>query len=160
MNTVSENIGTHYLYPSMLFVDRGRYRVTTVLGSCIAVCLYDTRLKIGGINHYMLPLWNGQGLASPKYGNVAIEKLIKAMERLGCTREHMVAKVFGGSNLSEGVLRIGSKNTQVAFDYLESEKISVVAKSVEGNLGRKIIFDTHTSEVMMKFIQKQQKDGD
>ncbi len=159
MNTIVENIGTHYLYPSTLFVDRNRYKVTTVLGSCIAVCLYDTKLKIGGINHFMLPLWNGQGLASPKYGNVAIEKLIMGMERLGSTHENMVAKVFGGSNLSDGILRIGSRNTQTGLDYLEKEKIRVVAQSVGGSIGRKIIFDTYTSEVMMKFIQKQTTDG-
>jgi len=160
LNTVVENIGTHYLYPSMLFADKDRYKVTTVLGSCIAVCLHDTKLNIGGINHFMLPLWNGQGLASPKYGNVAIEKLIKNMERLGSTRSNMIAKVFGGANLSEGILRIGSRNSQVAFDYLEKEKIRIVAQSVGGNVGRKIIYDTRTSEVMMKFIQKQINDGD
>jgi chemotaxis protein CheD len=160
LSTVVENIGTHYLYPSTLFVDGRRYSVTTVLGSCIAVCLYDTKLKVGGINHFMLPLWNGQGLASPKYGNVAIEKLIRGLERLGSTREHMIAKVFGGSNLSDGILRVGSRNTQVAFDFLEKEKIKVVAQSVGGHLGWKVIYDTSTSEVMMKFIQKQRIDGE
>ena len=48
------------------------------------VCLYDPVIRVGGINHYMLPLWNGQGLASPKYGNIAIEKLLEKMISLGC----------------------------------------------------------------------------
>ncbi|HEX2974864.1 MAG TPA: chemotaxis protein CheD, partial [Bacteroidales bacterium] len=58
---------SHFLYPSTLFVSREPVIVNTILGSCVAVCLYDTLLKYGGINHYMLPLWNGQGLASPKF---------------------------------------------------------------------------------------------
>ncbi|XOV93419.1 MAG: chemotaxis protein CheD [Bacteroidota bacterium] len=159
MNAVVEDIGTHYLYPATLFVNRERYKVTTVLGSCIAVCLYDTQLKIGGMNHFMLPLWNGEGLASPKYGNVAIDKLIKGMENLGSNRKNIIAKVFGGSNLSEGVLKIGTRNTQVAFDHLENEKIRVIAQSIGGNIGRKVIYDTHNSEVMMKYVQKQRPDG-
>jgi len=65
---------THFLYPAALFASRTPHMVTTILGSCVAICLYDPILKFGGINHYMLPLWNGQGLASPKYGNIAIEK--------------------------------------------------------------------------------------
>ena len=63
----------HYLYPSALFVKKEGHMVTTVLGSCVAVCLYDKVMGIGGINHYMLPFWNGNELASPKYGNIAIE---------------------------------------------------------------------------------------
>ena len=71
------SIGKHYLYPSALFAEKEQYMVDTILGSCVAVCLFDTKLKIGGINHYMLPLWNGNGLASPKFGNIATEKLIE-----------------------------------------------------------------------------------
>lgn len=158
MKAVESNIGTHYLYPSTIFAEKGRYRVTTVLGSCIAVCLYDRVQNIGGINHFMLPLWNGDGLATPKYGNVAIEKLIKRIELLGGNRKHMVAKIFGGANLSQGILNVGGRNTQVAFDELEEAGIKIVAQSVGGDRGRKIIFDTHTAEVMMKIVQSSKKD--
>ena len=68
---------THFLYPSTLFASREPFIVNTILGSCVAVCIYDTVLKFGGINHYMLPFWNGQGLASPKFGNIAIHKLLE-----------------------------------------------------------------------------------
>ena len=69
-----EEMQKHYLYPSALFAERTPFLVDTILGSCVAVCLYDEHKKIGGINHYMLPLWNGDGLATPKFGNIAIEK--------------------------------------------------------------------------------------
>ncbi|MBL4705336.1 MAG: chemotaxis protein CheD [Flavobacteriales bacterium] len=146
------NKNYHYLYPSTLFTHEEGFRVVTVLGSCIAVCLYDTHKMVGGINHYMLPLWNGNGLATPKFGNVAIEKLIQRMELMNCRRDTMIAKVFGGANQSQGVINIGGRNTQVAFDMLEEAGIRIVAKSVGGSVGRKIILNTGTGEVLMKYV--------
>ena len=61
--------------------------VTTILGSCVSVCFSDPVMKMGGINHYMLPYWNGQGLASPKFGNIAIEKLLEKMISMGVIKE-------------------------------------------------------------------------
>ena len=150
----SEDIfNQHYLYPSTLFVNKDPYKVVTVLGSCISICLYDKKLKIGGINHYMLPLWNGNGLASPKYGNLAIKKLIKLMESLGCNKKDMIAKVFGGANQINSSAKIGERNIQIAIDVMKEEGIKISAKSVGGTIGRKIIFDTHTAEVMMKYVK-------
>ena len=91
----------HFLYPAAMWIEKQPYRVHTILGSCFAVCLYDPVLQIGGINHYMLPYWNGQGLASPKYGNIAIEKLIEKMLFLGSKKENLKAKVFGGGEVIE-----------------------------------------------------------
>ena len=152
MSKIDDN--KHFLYPSTLFTNKEAFKVVTILGSCISVCLYDSKKKMGGINHYMLPLWNGDGLATPKFGNVAITKLIKSMENMGCNKRDMVAKVFGGANQSCGVLNIGGRNAQVAFEMLKDAEIKVVAKSVGGSIGRKIIFDTYTSEVLMKYVKK------
>ena len=90
---------THYLHPGNLFASSNPHVVTTILGSCIAVCLFDPTKKIGGINHYMLPLWNGEGLPIPRFGNVAIKKLIEKMEMLGANKRTLQAKVFGGSSI-------------------------------------------------------------
>ncbi len=148
-------IPKYYLYPSALFIKKEGHLVTTVLGSCIAVCFYDSVNKIGGINHYMLPFWNGNELASPKYGNIAIESLFKKMERLGSKRENVVAKVFGGANQLNHKLGVGERNIKVAIEMLSELKIKVVAKSVGGEKGRKINFNTSTGEVFMKYITKQ-----
>ena len=94
-----EDVKTHFLYPSSLFASNEPHIVSTILGSCVAVCLFDATTKIGGINHYMLPFWNGQGLASPKYGNIAIERLLEKMIALGCKKSNIRAKVFGGGRL-------------------------------------------------------------
>src|SRR6056297_2647363 len=92
---------THFLYPSTLFASKTPYLVNTILGSCVAVCMYDPVLKIGGINHYMLPLWNGEGLASPKYGNIAIEKLLEKLKSFGSKKYNIKAKIFGGGEVIE-----------------------------------------------------------
>lgn len=129
--------------------------VTTVLGSCIAVCLFDEKRGIGGINHYMLPFWNGRELASPKYGNIAIESLVKKIEQLGSKRENLVAKVFGGANQLNHKMGVGQRNIKIAEELLSDLKIKVVAKSLGGHKGRKLNFNTSTGEVFMKYITKQ-----
>ena len=87
-------VARHYLYPGTLFAHRQAHLVTTVLGSCVSVCLWDAAARVGGINHYLLPLWNGEGLATPKYGNIAIVKLIEKVQSYGAGGK-VVPKVFG-----------------------------------------------------------------
>ena len=99
MNGLTNN-NSHFLLPGNLFVHEEEYTVLTVLGSCISVCLWDPRRKIGGINHYMLPFWNGEGLASPRFGNIAIIKLIEKMLAHGADRHNLQAKVFGEGTCS------------------------------------------------------------
>jgi chemotaxis protein CheD len=151
------NIKSHYLYPAALFANKEPHMVDTILGSCVAVCLYDPGRRIGGINHYMLPYWNGNGLASPKYGNIAIDKLIEKMRSMGSRIEDMQAKVFGGGEVVEtstNMFKIGERNIEIAEKSLKEYGIKVVGKSVGGKQGRKIRFNTETGVVLMKFIQK------
>jgi chemotaxis protein CheD len=147
----------HFLYPAALFASREPYVVNTILGSCVAVCIYDPVLKYGGINHYMLPLWNGQGLASPKFGNIAIHKLLEKMLSYGSLQKNLVAKVFGGGNVIEthgAQFMIGERNINLAIDMLNELQIQIISKSVGGNQGRKIHFNTSTGEVRQKMIEK------
>ena len=152
--TMEEELGKHYLYPSALFAEKKPFMVDTVLGSCVAVCLFDQKLNIGGINHYMLPFWNGNGLASPKYGNIATEKLVEKMLKNGATIQNMVAKVFGGANQMNTSLRIGDQNIEVARQTLANYGIKIIAENVGGGVGRKLRYNTSTGQVMMKFLTK------
>lgn len=152
---MEENV--HFLYPAALFASKTPHMVTTILGSCVAVCLYDPTIRVGGLNHYMLPLWNGQGLASPKYGNIAIERLVEKMLSLGCLKNNLQAKIFGGGEViqtSVTQFNIGARNIKLALEMLEELKIPVVGQSVGGKLGRKILYNTETFEIKQKFIQK------
>lgn len=139
------------LDPCMLLARRDEAEITTLLGSCIAVCLWDPRLGCGGMNHYMLPLWNGDGLPTPKYGNVAIEKLVEKMLAFGCRKEDLVAKYFGGANVigdASGRMLIGERNIALADEVLAIHRIPVVAKDAGGTRGMKIIFNTKSGLVL------------
>lgn len=103
----------------------------------------------------MLPFWNGQGLASPKYGNIAIEKLYSKLMVTGSRSENIIAKVFGGGEVLEttaNYFNVGQRNIAIAFEMLDYYKIPVVAKSTGGTKGRKIIFNTATGEVIQRYI--------
>ncbi len=146
----------HYLYPSAIFADKKPHKVSTVLGTCVAVCIHDTKLNIGGINHYMLPLWNGEGLASPKYGNIAIEKLLDRMYQMGSDKKNIVAKVFGGKEAEDektSIFNIGKRNFELALENLKKENIKIVSQSIGGPYGRKLLYATNTGEVLMKYIK-------
>jgi chemotaxis protein CheD len=157
---MKENYAKHYLYPAALFASKVPHQVTTILGTCVAVCLWDPVLKQGGINHYMLPFWNGDGLASPKYGNIAIEKLIEKLIINGSQKKNLVAKVFGGkeeSSENAGLFHIGERNYKIAINMLEEERIPIVASNAGGQLGRKLYFYTDTGEVFMNFIKPSER---
>ena len=139
-----------------MFASAQPAEVTTILGSCVAVCLWDRYLGIGGINHYMLPTWNGMELASPKYGNIAIERLTERMLQLGCKKNNLVAKVFGGGeviSVSSSSMHIGERNIMVAEEMLMDQNIPIIGRSTGGKNGRKIIFNTHTGEVLQCYIK-------
>lgn len=148
----------HYLYPGNIFVSADPHKVTTVLGSCVSVCLWDPTRRIGGINHFMLPLWNGDGLASPKYGNIAMDKLVDRMLGMGARIINIQAKMFGGGEVlrvTSGVLNVGERNIIYAKNRLDELKIPIVGSNVGGQTGRKLIFDTYDGSVMMKRLSKQ-----
>ncbi len=146
------NTKTHYLFPGTIFVHKDQHLVTTVLGSCVSVCIWHPKAEVGGINHYLLPLWNGEGLPTPKYGNIAIARLIEKVRRIAGDGE-LIAKVFGGASMwarTEGALAVGERNVELAFKQLEEEKIKVISQDVWGEMGRKVIFDTKTGSVLLR----------
>ncbi|MBF0141920.1 MAG: chemotaxis protein CheD [Magnetococcales bacterium] len=142
-----------FLLPGAIFAKNGRYVITTVLGSCIAVCLWDPVKRVGGMNHYKLPLWNGDGLPSPKFGNIAITKLLEALLDMGCLQSSLKAKVFGGAAViksASGILNVGERNIQAARDLLGAEGIPIIASDVGGEQSRKVIFDTYEGSILMR----------
>jgi chemotaxis protein CheD len=155
---MSDQIRRHYLYPGMIFAHISPHVVTTVLGSCVSVCLWDSQEKIGGINHYNLPLWNGDGLATPKFGNIAIQRLIEKIQILGAQKKRLTAKIFGGGTVLSsiaGTNHVGEKNIILALDLLDEANIPIISSSVGGTQGRKIIFNTHSGDVFVKLIKPQ-----
>lgn len=143
----------HYLYPGTIFVHRQSHLVTTVLGSCVAVCLWNQTAQLGGINHYLLPLWNGEGLPTPKYGNVAIDKLVEKVRACSSPDDTLIAKVFGGASMwekTEGLLAVGQRNIEFALETLETLRIPIVSRDLGGHQGRKVIFNSGDGTVLMR----------
>jgi len=131
--------------------------ISTLLGSCVAVCLYDSVQGIGGMNHYLVPLWNDSGLQTPKYGNIAIPRLIESMQNIGCEIENIQAKIFGGANVlnsNSEEMMIGRRNILIATEILEEYHIPIIAKDIGGDRGRKIMMRSDTGKVFLKYIQK------
>lgn len=140
------------IYSEQLYVAVNPTEIITVLGSCVAVCLYDTKNGISGMNHYLLPLWNGNGLKSLKFGNISTERLIESMLSVGADLKRIEAKVFGGAilNLHE-TLSVGPRNVQIAMDMLRQYRIPIVAQDVGGEKGRKIIFSNSDGSAYLKY---------
>ena len=92
-----------FIHVGQIHVDEPPIAISTVLGSCVAVCLYDSKLKIGGMNHYLLPFWNGNGLQTPKFGNISIPKMIDQMMEQADKQNEKVLE--GAQKLFESVLK-------------------------------------------------------
>lgn len=136
--------------PGEYFVSDEDLLIMTVLGSCIAACIWDSRLRIGGMNHFMLP--EGGADTSGRYGSYAMELLINELIKRGSTREYMQAKVFGGGAVISGMtsMNVGERNTQFVLDYLSTERIPVVSKDVMDIYPRKVVFFPVTGKAMVK----------
>lgn len=141
-----------HLHAGQCYVSAEPAAVTTVLGSCVAVCLWEAELGIGGINHFLLPHWAGNGRVSARFGSVAISILIEELSALGCRPEHLQAKIFGGSGAMsvDNLTRLGQRNIEIARQFLAAESIPVVAEDVGGKRGRKLIFHTHDGAAWVK----------
>ena len=143
-----------YLHAGHMVVSREPCRVTTVLGSCVAVALWDPSSGIGGVNHFLLP----QGSDSARFGNVAVRTLIREVVAAGGRRRLLQAKLFGGAcvlrafkGLGVG-MHLGQKNVEVARQILIDEGIPVTAEDVEGERGRKLIFQTHDGAAWVRSL--------
>jgi len=148
----------YYLHAGGVFASNAPSEVLTVLGSCVAVCLWDKKINIGGINHFMLPLWNGKGLASPKYGNIAIVRLIEKMYELGSTQKNIVAKVFGGASVigkRNETFSVGENNILITKNILKKYTIPIIASKIGGLKGMKLKYITNTGEVFIRYVHSE-----
>ena len=128
----------------------------TVLGSCIAACLYDPVSGIGGMNHFMLP--EGavpENPTSTRYGVNAMELLISHLMKLGGERRRFQAKVFGGGHvlkIRESLDGVPQRNIDFVRLFLETEQIPVIREDVGGYQPRRVLFHTHTGKVFLKYL--------
>jgi len=136
--------------------------ITTLLGSCVAVVLYDSTAVVGGMNHFMLPesirAKKFYLSSAGKYGMYAMELLINGLIKAGGHKKNFKAKVFGGGSVLGDAFnrtsRIPESNIRMALDYLKEEDIPVVTSDVGGDQARKVYFILDDYKVYMRKIEK------
>lgn len=156
MPTIEAGAERVYLHPGQMFVTGDSAVVTTILGSCVAVCLWDERALVAGINHFLLPANPARTPADPRYGNTAMKQLVTAMVERGATVANLVAKVFGGASVipsfSGARKAIGDQNVVAAREALETAGIRIAGEQVGGQRGRKLVFFTGNGSAYVKEI--------
>ena len=144
---------TQTLMPGDLYCDRAPQCLGTVLGSCVAVCLWDQQLRFGGMNHYLLPNRPSNGDFSPKFGDVAVPQLIDAMLGLGSKLRNLQAKLFGGAyvlHAGDPAFAVGRRNVEIAVAELWRRKIPIVASRLSGTQGLVIRQCTDCGDVWVR----------
>ena len=135
-----------YLLPGELHVSGEPCQIRTILGSCVAICLWDSRQRAGGMNHFLLPASREGEPASQRFADVATSVLLQKLSLLGCRPANLRAKIFGGAamfqNRNRLAVSLGTQNVVAALHLMKSVGIPVAVQETGGTRGRKIIFNT------------------
>jgi chemotaxis protein CheD len=136
----------HYLIPGKIFVAAHPFVITSIVGSGLVLCLWDSSSGIGGANHFLLPEGPEDSESATRYANVANPALLKQMFDLGASAKHMEARIFGGSlpsvTFGGGGGHLGTRNVNAATHFLHSNGIPIVQEELGGVRGRKVVFQT------------------
>jgi chemotaxis protein CheD len=129
--------------------------LSTILGSCVAVCMWDPLARIGGMNHFLLPGDAGRGSDKIKYGTHAMELLINGLLKRGAARPRFEAKLFGGAQMVNQFRDIGASNIQFARAFLRAEGIPCISESLGGTEARRVRFWATTGRARMLAVPRQ-----
>jgi chemotaxis protein CheD len=151
---------SHFLHAGQVFVSTEGKSIVLILGSCVGVCIWDAVNSVGGATHFLLPSWDGTGIASPRYGNVAISMLVQKLLEAGANRGHLQAKVYGGGCLFDSMREsgahkeqhLGSRNVEMALEVLTKAQIPVASTVVGVDRGQRIVFRTNTGDAEIKVL--------
>jgi chemotaxis protein CheD len=150
----------HFLHAGQFFVSAEAQSISIILGSCVAVCIWDPAKAIGGAVHYLLPSWDGRGVSSPRYGDVAVSVLLQRLLEAGANRANLRAKVFGGGRLFDSLREpnsnkqqhIGNRNVEIALELLTKAQIPVVSTDVGMDRGQRIVFRTDSGDALVTIL--------
>jgi len=148
--------------PGEYYVTEEDLIIQTVLGSCIAVCLFTDNGVTSGMNHFMLPgIADTERMDSLRYGIHSMEMLINSLLKLGIKKKDIKAKVFGGGNIIDFKSTkntVGENNIEFILDFLQKENLPIITKHVGGDNARKVLFFSFDKKVLVKEINKTEKD--
>ncbi|MFQ5470044.1 MAG: chemoreceptor glutamine deamidase CheD [Gammaproteobacteria bacterium] len=147
------------ILPGQFYVTKYNEIIVTVLGSCISACIRDPIVKVGGMNHFMLPtnlaFENSSITASDsaRYGNFAMELLINEILKHGGKKENLEVKIFGGGKIIRNMTDVGQRNIAFIKDYLATERLDVIASDVGSPYPRKVYYFPETGKVRVKRLR-------
>jgi chemotaxis protein CheD len=149
------------ILPGEYYVTRSDEAITTVLGSCISACIRDPVLRVGGMNHFMLPEDNSGRdtmskapvVLSTRYGSHAMESLINDLLKLGGVRQRLEIKVFGGGRVLTAMTDIGARNIDFVRHYLDMEQLRIEAQDVGGDQPRKVVYFPNEGKVRVRKLR-------
>ena len=160
----SQGVITAKILPGEYYVTDKDEMITTVLGSCISVCIYEQRTGLGGMNHFMLPSSNSLNDAddlmseSFRYGDVAMERMINDLLRNGADKDKIVFKAFGGGQIIKQMTSVGDRNIKFLHKFMVMEGYKLSAADLGGPHPRKVNFFPQTGKVMVKKLQHMHND--
>jgi chemotaxis protein CheD len=152
MTVVTEGRNTVVIQGTYFVSSHPDATLSTVLGSCISVCLFDPVMRLGGMNHFLLAAGRGEEAGHIRFGVNAMEKLINELLKAGANRNRLQAKLFGGARMSATLADIGSANAAFAETFLRDEAIAVLSKSLGGTSARRLVFTPSTGHAKMLFV--------
>ena len=145
-----------YLHPGQMCCCEKPSRVETVLGSCVAVIMWNPQLQVGCICHAVLP-WSERQKTDPlKYVDSSIHSMLRALEKHASPRSDIQVKLFGGASmrqLAPGRTSVGRQNIDAALAVLREEGLTPRSSDIGGTEGRKLRFYSATGEVFVKRIR-------
>jgi chemotaxis protein CheD len=143
----------HMIVSEEIFIPEENTEITSMVGSSVAVTLYDRKRGVGGVLHFLLPKWSGVGIKSCKYGDIGTEELIEKMLANGSERENLIANIVGGAIVGEfgDDLPTGLKNVKSAKKVLGDFEIAIDTVDVGKELGRYISFNSETGVINIKY---------
>ncbi len=149
------------IMPGEFYVATGRIALATVLGSCVSACIWDPVTRIGGMNHFMLANASGHldGRAdSMRYGDFAMETLIRHVLAAGALRNSLQAKVFGGGQVLRRFTHcdVGTRNAEFVLEYLQDQGIPITGEDLGDIYPRKLYFFPDTGKVMLRRLPADQ----
>ena len=142
----------HVIQGEFAIVEDPTAILTTLLGSCVAVCMRDSSTGIGGMNHFLLPGDMSGASDSLKYGVNAMELLINGLLQRGAGRKQLEAKLFGGAHVLHGIGAIGEKNAEFARKFLDAEGIPCLGESLGGDKARRVRYWPATGRASQLFL--------
>lgn len=152
-----ENILDIFLQPGDFFWGDENTRIRTILGSCIAICIWHPKRKEGGMCHYMLPTRGdrrGRELPNGKYADEAWELFRKEIMKTGTKPSDYVTKLFGGASMfglgNKPTFQMGVKNIEMAHKIIRENNLRVVSENIGGNRSRRIHFEIWSGNVWLK----------